>query len=348
MPTKILFAAFFCLMTAVFSAWDVEAKSYKDIFQIKDIKEDITSKTATAAKQKAFDDAQLKAVNQVIKSVVRKQDYEKAVAMPEDARQEMIGEVAVVNEKTTPTRYIGTLNVNLKPDKVAAYLSDSGIPYVQQVSEPVLILPKAPEYASITWETLIMLESEKSPLLDARFSSEYIDVANMTTVDLYYILERYNVKSIVIAELAPGSSEKMTVTLSRYAGMDLEEISAFSVKASFEGAVLEKILKPAAAYAVGEIEEDYKKRNVINMADKAKILIHTEIASLQNWLDIEKRMKKIPTIAEIDVKAMGSKIVYATVSYGNTIDALQIDLKKQRLLLEEEGENAFILKEMRP
>lgn len=72
------------------------------------------------------------------------------------------------------------------------------------------------------------------------------------------------------------------------------------------------------------------------------------ISGLANWMDIEKRLNKIPLIASIDVKALKSDMVYISVMYGTTIEALEAQLAKQRLVLEAESDDMYTLKEQRP
>lgn len=359
---KLLTVLFVCLCLVSGTG---NAKEYKDIFKVTDIKEDVRSSSAAAAKNTAFKQAQIQAVKIVLRHLVRDEDYARAIAMPEDTMQEMVAEVSVISEKTTPVRYIGTLSVSLRPEKVREYLAEIAVPYVQRRSDRILIMPIAPQEIEESWKNALKKEADKNALLNIVFPrneiSANIEAVNphaqdtyyaplvkaTTTADLFDVADEYNVGTVVIPTIKYDGEEELAVAVTQYNRIDLTELAQFAVILE-EGRPLDDFLARAAEHTVSRIENAFKEMAVVNMTDRTEILAIIPIASMKNWADIQKRLKKVQILTDFKIEAMTSKEIYLKVKYAETIDDLTEKLQEQRLYLRpEDGTDRYIISEYR-
>lgn len=113
-----------------------------NIFAVQGVDVDVTSTDASAAKNQALMDVQVKAFQQLVErlgSPELRQEVE-AKFKPEDIAP-YLRSLSIEEETSAPGRYIGRFTVRFLPDKMQKFFKDYGIRLPSRQADPILVLP---------------------------------------------------------------------------------------------------------------------------------------------------------------------------------------------------------------
>nr|WP_157879335.1 DUF2066 domain-containing protein [Pararhodospirillum photometricum] len=116
---------------------------------------DVSADSPAAARQKAIDEGQVKALRALLQSMVPAGDQARLPPVDAARADAMVVDFSLDNERTTAKRYLATITVRFNAAKVDQLLSQTGVARVRPRETPVLILPvyqAAPSAAPLLWE----------------------------------------------------------------------------------------------------------------------------------------------------------------------------------------------------
>src|SRR5512134_1774033 len=111
-----------------------------DLFEVLDIKVDETDETAAAAREKALQTGERLAWDALVRRFVDPQQPR----FPQFSQQQIgdaVKDFWVSAEKTSPVRYIATLNYNFHPQRVERLLASRGVRFTITRSDPLVVVP---------------------------------------------------------------------------------------------------------------------------------------------------------------------------------------------------------------
>ena len=112
------------------------------VFAVQGVDVDVTSTDATAARNQALMDVQVKAFYQLLERLGTPELAADAQAKltPEEIAP-YLRSLSIEKETSAPGRYIGTFTVRFLPNKMQKYFADRGVHVPTRQAEPILILP---------------------------------------------------------------------------------------------------------------------------------------------------------------------------------------------------------------
>ncbi len=130
---KILTVAWLAFMTAF--------PAHANVLVITDVPVDAIGENTVAARENAMTAGQTEAFNRLIGQMVAPEHVAQIVPATPEQLMDMVRDVSVSNEKTTATRYMGTLSVRFKTAAVQSFLKAQDIPFQAALPTPLLMIP---------------------------------------------------------------------------------------------------------------------------------------------------------------------------------------------------------------
>lgn len=354
---KVVFTACFVAAGALspFSAW---AASDDSLYIVQKVKADKTAGNAAAARDYAIAEARKTAYNTILDRVII-DDEKPKLPMPSNAELvNFISEMAVMNEKTSSVRYMADLDFRFNGAEVKKFLEHHNIGYINTVSDPVLLLPIYTDGKSIIFADgknpwFDYLSGLKMPvsvvplllpagdeddseqmqaLLSGRYDSENIE----------NLKKKYGAGKIVVAEMQEYDEAKNTAfSLYELSEKGLESDS-FNFTVSGKGAS-DKIKAAAFATIRKKLEQEWKKDNVVYFSEASVITALIPLRDMSEWVNIKKKLDKMPIIEHYDLKAMKKDRLQVNIIFGRSIDRLTELMNSHNLILEPLDGGAWLL-----
>ena len=112
-----------------------------DIFQITGVDVDVTAETAAMAREQALRDGETRAFQRLLERLTLRVDHGHLPHLGVREIEGYVKDFSIAEEKTSAVRYLARLNVRFKAERVRRLLTESGLPFAETPSKPVLVLP---------------------------------------------------------------------------------------------------------------------------------------------------------------------------------------------------------------
>jgi len=349
-----LLAAFLAAASA--SAQTRQSPSTANVFEVRDVAVDVTAKTAAAAREKALADGEQQALRRLLQRLVLRVHYGSLPQLDEQEIAALVKDFEVAEEKSSPVRYLARLNYRFKAAAVRRLLIDLSLPFAETPSKPVLVLPVYQSAGALllfddpnpwrdAWtayrnpDSLVPLVFAKGDLRDiATIGAE--QAVDGDPSRLGAIAARYGAGDTLVAygifRLDSRGRPVLEVYLSRY-GTELQEQTVVRTFAVGEGESTDDLLKRAAAQLARQVEETWKRDNLLQFGEPGVIAVRVPIRGLADWLAVKSRLAGVAVIRRADIVLMSRDEVRVNLHHIGTTDQLILALKQADLILESEG-----------
>ena len=294
---------------------------------------------------------------------------------PDNIIATMVAGFAIDRELVSTTRYRASLTVDFDPTEVRRLLRVSGVPYAETVSKPVLVVAvQRDPGGNFLWEDgngWRRAWEERPPhggLVPILLPLG--DVIDLATVDaaqalasdadaLTALAALYGTTEIAVAVAglsgsaavakpsapaaesdngdAPVAGRALTLSLRRIAVDGSRAIQKTLI--GREGESERALLRRGTDRIVTLLEDDWKAANLIRYDEQRVLRTRVPIASLGEWVSIQRRLAALGMVASIDIDSLSLREGHLTLHYHGTEDQLRLALGQDDLDLapEEDG-----------
>lgn len=227
----------FCLLCAglfLMITTPVQAETNPS-YTVEGVEVDVTAKNAVMAREKALEEAQVKAYGMLVERFLGEEGA-KTFAMPDaDTISTLVQDFEVTNEQLSKVRYKGIYTVRFRPNAMKSQMASQGQSYSDVAKKPVLVLPFYQSgNQTLLWsqqnpwmQAWRMLPSDKSmmqptvlPLGDAQDVASVSDseALEYDPVSVQELAARYNADDIAIllATTEPTNTAQGRVVVNIY------------------------------------------------------------------------------------------------------------------------------------
>ncbi len=311
---------------------------------------DVSAADAIKAREQAIREAKRRAVRMLVERMVAPEDRGR-VSPPDDARLDaMVRGVEFVRERSTPSRYIATLNVVFAADPTKAWLADSGVKVVETVARPALLIPLWKGKAGVeplddrnawreAWRSLdtagsaVPLTVVRGDQLDQNALSveeAYVgDVAALSRLN-----ERYRAPTIVVA-IVEGDKESGALSVGgiRYDAQTgaRTEIPRVPVEGTGQ-------LADAAKKMHARLDEEWRGIAVVRRDSQDAMDVFVPIRALGDWVQVRQRLGAVPAVKSVAVRSLESDRAELRIEFFGSTDELQRTLAQAGLRLDKEAD----------
>ncbi len=349
------FFAFLAGMTAC-AALPLAAPKGPTIYTVAKVSVTADADNAVTAKEKALAEAQQIALRALLKRMTPYNVQARLPVLENDIVERMVDGFAVRRESNSNTRYIATLDFTFEPAAVRDILNRFGLPYTDQQSPQVLMLPVmteggAPRPASTNpwFEALSGVDAEHS-LTPVKLAAPRDDVSSMigglsTNGRSLFETLTYQYRSenlvLAVAEVDP----QITTLRMRLLGKDA--VGNFSLDRTFRipDRDIDYTANLAAQVAVKVIEARWKLTRLASQgvtatsgpAEVQTVALIAQFSGLKAWQEMRVRLQKVPGLQGLDVKALNARGANITVDFPGGAERLAQAAQSQGLALEQRG-----------
>lgn len=302
---------------------------------------DATAQNSAQARDKALQEGQQQAFRRLLESMTVESDRAR---LPHPANwQDWLTDFSVDQEKTSAVRYLAILTVRFKAQPVRNLLRQANIPFAETVSKPVLVVPVFFQSGKpMLWdEDNLWLKAWQerprlsgpvpvlTPVGDSWDRQAYDVGADKERLDS--LGRRYGAAQTILAEARP-SANGLDVRLVYPGG----QASSFGVSPSKESSVT--LYRKAADAAALQIEELWKRQNLVSHESSGALLVTVNFSGLAEWLKIREKLERIPLVRRQEVLELARNQASLALHHAGDVNQLRAALAQADLLLSSDGQ----------
>lgn len=345
------------------------------LFTVEDVKVDVTAENAIAAREKAFDEAQVKAFETLAQRMLPENELATFQAPPASTISTMIQDFELLNEKLSSVRYIGTYTFRFKDTAIRQHFGNSQTSYSDVSSASLLVLPFLQNGNQMTlwspyntwmqaWKNtpklsgVVPLEVPVGDLGDVQNISDD-EALSYNPNQLATLLERYDANEAVIAIAIPDQAlasiedaddtaqGTLMVEIYRTDRGRPEMVQQVNMTAS--GTQSKEQLYAAAVYRVhNALQKDWKERTRIMSGRESNLAVTVPITSISDWVNIQSDLKRVTGIKDISLQSLTARRAVVNLLFQGDSRRLILSLQQAGMTLEEHtfenGEKETILR----
>lgn len=321
-----------------------------DVFTVSDVKVDVTAENAVAAREKAFAEAEVKALTALAQKLLGEADFARYKAPEATVISGMIKDFEITDERLSAVQYIGTYTFRFEGDAVRQHFNVGGMHYSDVQSKPVLVLP------FYKTETRMVLWQDENPWLAAWAKTaagagglvpvavpmgDIRDVGDIGDNEaltyrrdgLDSILQRYNAGEAIILIAAPEQSG-VSVTMYRTDRRGPEFVRTLHVAPDPEmdaDGLYAKAVKEVRA----TIQSDWKTETAINpVADQNNAMtIRVHFDTMQQWVETRQALRRVAGVTEMKVLSVTPREAQVVLRYAGDENRLRLAMAQVDLVL---------------
>lgn len=316
------------LILLLVAAFLVPAAEASDERFAVEVQVDVTDVDASAAREKAMNEANRAAFVEVCKRITTAEGAAKLAGMTDAQLINFIKEVAVEEEKTSSVRYIATLKVVLNEDMLRQYMQERQIPVLIQSSR-ILVIPVFRENETavpLLWEShnLWRLAWEKAPrtggvtfvpLTAVGVNYAVIDAEKALALDgasLDKLMRVNGTDEVYVLDAVADGNSGLLVTATSYSG----DKRTIRVERATDSA--ESLFEVAVAEVEKHLTQKIRQQSLTEGSQEKTAVLMFNFDNLRQWVEAETVLRSIPYVKDIEIQAMGTnKAQFKLVFLGN-------------------------------
>jgi hypothetical protein len=351
------------LLLAVAAVVPAAFGATQDVFEVDNVKVDVTAENASAARERALADGQAKAFRMLLERLVMTQDTSRLPAFRPADVTALVRDFSVADEKTSSVRYLASLSFRFRPEDVRRYLIDLGLPFAETRSKPVLVLPIYQASGTLllwddpnpwrqAWAARPEATSGLIPLLlpggdltdVATIGAEQADAGDVQR--LAAVAGRYGAEDTLVARADMGLSARtgrpeLTVTVTRYGPSGNPQPLTMTYSAG-ETEDTDTLLRRAAIDVTRQVENNWKRDNLMQFGNESILAVTLPVRSLADWTEAQKRLAGVAVVRRIDLVMMSRDEVRLNLHFLGEDEQLVLALRQADLDLQISGDEAAL------
>ncbi len=328
------------------------------VYEVEGVAVDVTSETVTQARDEAHAAAHEIAFRRLLERLTLRADQARLPQLESSEIAGLVQDFSVAQEKTSSTRYIGRLDFRFRREDVRNLLIDFGISFAETGSKPVLVLAVYESAgALLLWDTpnpwrdgweavpagdgLVPLILPLGDLNDiAAIGAE--QAVRGDAQRLAVIAGRYGAEDALVARatlrLNPQTGRpELSVSATRQGGVASEQTFVRSFASVGEEDV-ESLLRRAALEISVQVEDDWKRDNLLQFGQQGVLSVSVPITGLGDWRTVRDRLAGIAVIRYTEVVLLSQTRVLLNIHYLGSPEQLGLALAQADLALAQDDE----------
>ena len=300
--------------------------------------------SALAAKEAALAEGQVVAFKQLIQRL-SPGNANQLPQMNEESVLPYVMGVSIENEKTTATRYMGSITVEFNPSAVKEFLNTEQVTYLKTQAPTLLVIP---EYVvnGVT-QTLDSTNPLYKALKEKGAFAPFYQAVVPDGSEEELFLTKQNIANATSLLPTYGKDRVMVLRL-EHEGNDLWQISSrFYPSSGMQNQVVYKKFRFSSGdpkLAAGQMadavfqdmENQWRADRTSSFADKQTLYLRIPVNSLSEWLALEKEMKTWSFFEDVSLKGLYLPKILVEVTYKGDEDQIVGRLLEQGWRLEKD------------
>jgi hypothetical protein len=310
----------------------------EDAYTVGGIAVDATAESAAAAREKAIAEGQREAFRQLLNRLVGEGAAGRVQIADDAMLAGLVKDFNVEEERSSAVRYIARLRFGFDREAVRQLLLDSGVPFTEERSPPIVVLPVWSGGGAPTlwedpnpWREAFAQQERGDGLVP--FLVPIGDMEDLSAVNadqalngdpaaLAAIAQRYQAGEVLVAEAVP-EGQQVSVVARRF--QDGALLSTDQVRAAN--------VTEAVAAVTDPIEQDWKARNLVGGGGAQTLTVSVPLTSLQDWAEIRRRLQSVSSLRSMAVRQLSRQRAAVDITYAGDQRQLEFALAQRDLAL---------------
>ena len=341
-------------LVAAVLVWPGALAAQAPLYTVENVEVDTTADSATAAREQGLDSAHVTAFNRMVKRLVLRSELNRVPDMTADRIANLLRDFEVFDERTSDVRYLAEVTFRFRPDGIRQFLKDNDIPFAETRSKPVVVLPVWGQGEdAVLWDNpnpwreawadraeqtgLVPLTVPLGDLGDIRAVSAR-QALNGDRAALKAIAERYGAADVLVTQgRLAGDPEAFTgsmqVVTSRIGTPEMERTLVDNVQQQRDEPLAEMLAR-AADRVARDVEETWKRANLLDFDQRNRLQVEVPIDGLERWVTVRERLDRVARIESFAVSAMTRTLARLEIAYYGERRQLALALQQNDLVLE--------------
>lgn len=315
------------------------------LFEIREVAVEATAESPLAAREQALAQARQIAFARLLERLTLLAPAEIEPLVPGDeVLVDLVRDFEVAREKSSATRWLGTLTLRFDPERVRSWLGRRNIPFAARAADPVLVLPvfeqdgrpvlfEEPnpwlrvwaERAQDTMLVPIVVPTGDLDDLVALGAREAIagDAGGITALGARYGTARTLLVQARLEPSGPEGAPEITVAVTDL-GTEPPAVDIRRFRGRPETAP-ERLLTAAADAVIARLEESWIKGGDVVPTNTLAVVL--PLASLRDWLALRREIEAVPAIKEVELRSLSAEqaeiVLHFTGSQGDLAETLR-------------------------
>ncbi|MFK7840014.1 MAG: DUF2066 domain-containing protein [Bdellovibrionales bacterium] len=359
-PVRIMFTlllGFFIIATSPSLASD-------PIFTVENVEVDETAENAIAAREKAFEQAQIDAFTELSSRMLPDTDLATTELPPVNIISTLIKDFELMDEKLSDVRYVATYTFRFKDRDVRRYFAQKGSVVTDMSSQKLLVLPFLDANGrTALWSPgnvwmqawnrvtnlsgVVPLEVPLGDIADVRDIGDS-NAFSYNPTRLGSMLDRYGAGEAVIVVASPDEQlQAFTDSQAVAQGNIMIEIyrtdrggpeMVNQVFVNADGAITRQQLYDRGVTMVrSTLQKNWKQKTAIAPSPQSvgSIQVVVPINTLNDWLNIQSQLSRLSTLNTVMLRALTPRQANVEITYKGDRDRLALALAKIGMEIEE-------------
>lgn len=350
---------FFCFLFVFSYALPVSASN--TLFTVEDVNVDITAQNAVAAREMAFEKAQLDAFTILKQRMLSESEAANLPATDVSTVSTLIQDFEISNEQLSSVRYKATYKFRFKDNAVKQFLSGADVQYTDMSASPALVLPFYKREGNTTlwspynffmkaWNRADNLSGLVPLVVPLGDISDVQDIGDDDALDYHdrkldRILARYEASEAIILIATPDERLARVESASDAALGSLEIfmyrtdrgrpefVQAVDISAGSNDS-LASFMDKAVQRVQRELRKDWKSRTSVRSSQNNNVVqVRVAFNSLKEWADTKKALKRVYAINDINIKSITPNEAYLHLGFQGDERRLALALQQSNFTL---------------
>tara|TARA_R100000005_G_scaffold61866_1_gene31836 strand:- start:2297 stop:3451 length:1155 start_codon:yes stop_codon:yes gene_type:complete len=369
--TKTFFSRFsrlFCLILALgcLAGAPRAVLADENFYVVQDIAVDETAASAAKARTVAVAKGQERAFAALLRRLVPASHHDRLPALSESDITPLVASFQVANERSSAKRYLADLTFEFKRDDIRSLLRADRLPFSEAVARPILVLPVYQEDGQANlwaypnpWRSVWVdvidygVRPQAPDALRDDWAQPFVqpvlvpagDIADMRSIDgqkalamdpsaIDTLKRNYDVSAVHVISVTPRSAPDGTPLLDvSHQRSDREGPATMRV---FRGTEDHEMLMQSVVFnLLGELQEEWKSRNVLDFGTETTLAVTTKIRDLPGWLTLQRQVESLSNVSGVKIRDLSVEEAFWNITYIGSMDQLVAALDRRNLALVE-------------
>lgn len=317
----------FCMLLLMAAPAFAESSAYK----VEGVEVDVTASNAVEAREKAFEEAQVKAFDILAERLLTEAELENYQKPDVTTISNLVQDFEVTNEQLSAVRYKGTYTFRFRSGAIQGHMAESEFAYSDtEQTSPVLILPYMQAGTrTVLWENNPFMEawSKLSGQAGAAASTilpmgDLLDVSQIkddpalrydkTMID--NIVGRYDAGKAVILIAEPQPDQGLNVSM--YSTDQAMPVYLDTIKMAPKPGMPEYSLYEDAVREVqAALRQDWKKKTKIDPSQMSSLKARARFDTVQEWIRLKRSIEGVSGVSSVKVQGLKPKEAIIRIEY---------------------------------
>lgn len=299
-----------------------------DPFSVSGIPVDASADSAAAARPLALAEGQRRAFTTLLRRLTLPDDQGRLPRPSEAVLNDVVAGFGIDEERASPTRYIGKITVQFRPDAVRRLLQDNRLAYSETPSRPVLVIPvwQSAEGSRLweadnPWRDAWMKRPDSDGLVPLRVAPPMSGGPSLERLlgnpeELRAIMRRGNfddalVVAATLQQAEPGNVRVDIQIQHQGEAAFLGTTEAFTAT----GGTPEETLLSAAIDIGRRLETRWKYASVIDLEKQGQLSVAAGFSGLAEWNRLRSALNAIPIVRKVEVLQVSNRDAQILLDY---------------------------------